>query len=66
MSGFAMFGLKYAALLKFDEAYQTEAVIRANLWKRAAARLQIFTKKTPTIVSACSEYFGRDFHTTIC
>jgi hypothetical protein len=31
MSGLAMFGLKYPSLLKFDEAYQAEAVIRANL-----------------------------------
>lgn len=31
MSGLAVFGLKYPSLLKFDEAYQNEAVIRANL-----------------------------------
>lgn len=31
MSGLAVFGLKYPSLLKFDEAYQAEAVIRANL-----------------------------------
>ena len=31
MSGLAVFGLKYPSLLKFDEAYQNEEVIRANL-----------------------------------
>jgi len=31
MSGLAVFGLKYPSLLKFDEAYQNEDVIRANL-----------------------------------
>jgi hypothetical protein len=31
MSGLAVFGLKYPSLLKFGEAYQAEAVIRANL-----------------------------------
>ena len=31
MSGLAVFGLKYPSLLKFDEGYRNEAVIRANL-----------------------------------
>ncbi|MCP4256249.1 MAG: transposase [bacterium] len=31
MSGLAVFSLKYPSLLKFDEAYQNEEVIRANL-----------------------------------
>lgn len=31
MSGLAVFGLKYPSLLKFDEGYQNEEVIRANL-----------------------------------
>jgi hypothetical protein len=31
MSGLAVLGLKYPSLLKFDEAYQNEAVIRHNL-----------------------------------
>lgn len=31
MSGLAVFGLKYPSLLKFDEGYRTEAVIRSNL-----------------------------------
>lgn len=31
MSGLAVFGLKYPALLRFDQAYRQEAVIRANL-----------------------------------
>ncbi len=31
MSGLALFGLKYPSLLKFDEASQAEAVLRANL-----------------------------------
>ncbi len=34
MSGLALFGLKYPSLLKFDEAYQAEAVLRANLKMR--------------------------------
>jgi hypothetical protein len=31
MSGLAVFELKYPLLLKFDEAYQNEAVVRHNL-----------------------------------
>ena len=31
VSGLAVFGLEYPSLLKFDEAYQNEAVIRHDL-----------------------------------
>lgn len=34
MSGLAVFGLKYPSLLKFDEGYRNEAMIRANLKSR--------------------------------
>jgi hypothetical protein len=49
MSGLAVFGLKYPSLLKFDEAYSGEAVIRANLKslygvKRAPCDTQLRTR----------------------
>jgi hypothetical protein len=49
MSGVAVFGLKYPSLLKFDEAYSEEAVIRANLKslygvKRAPCDTQLRTR----------------------
>lgn len=52
MSGLAVFGLKYPSLLKFDEAYQNEAVIRANLQSlygvnRAPCDTQLRTRLDP-------------------
>jgi hypothetical protein len=52
MSGLAVFGLKYPSLLKFDEAYQNEAVIRANLQslygvERAPCDTQLRTRLDP-------------------
>lgn len=52
MSGLAVFGLKYSSLLKFDEAYQNEAVIRANLQslygvERAPCDTQLRTRLDP-------------------
>ena len=52
MSGLAVFGLKYPSLLKFDEAYQNEAVIRANLHslygvERAPCDTQLRTRLDP-------------------
>jgi hypothetical protein len=52
MSGLAVFGLKYPSLLKFDEAYQNEAVIRSNLQslygvERAPCDTQLRTRLDP-------------------
>jgi len=52
MSGLAVFGLKYPSLLKFDEAYQNEAVIRSNLHslygvERAPCDTQLRTRLDP-------------------
>ncbi len=52
MSGLAVFGLKYPSLLKFDEAYQNETVIRSNLQslygvERAPCDTQLRTRLDP-------------------
>jgi hypothetical protein len=52
LSGRAVFGLKYPSLLKCDEAYQNEAVIRANLQslygvERALCDTQLRTRLDP-------------------
>lgn len=52
MSGLAIFGLKYPSLLKFDEAYQNEPAIRANLnslygVKHAPCDTQLRTRLDP-------------------
>jgi hypothetical protein len=52
MSGLAVFGLKYPSLLKFDEAYQNEEVIRSNLRslygvERAPCDTQLRTRLDP-------------------